>query len=111
MSRNWLEYVVWTALTVVVLGLEAFFVGRFIFRISRGTLGMWESPLSTIMALAFLSVVGCYAVHITNPRRRRSPAEIPHPDQQIPADRQDHQDGEDHEGGSPRVDRGENDAE
>jgi hypothetical protein len=111
MKRSWLECVVWAALTVVVLGLDMILVGRFIFRISQGTLGMWEPPLSTIMALTFLLIVGCYAVHITNPRRPRSPAEIPHPDQQIPEDRQDQQGGEDHEGGSPRVDSGKNDAE
>jgi hypothetical protein len=111
MRRGWLEFGIWAVLTVVVLGLEVFLVGRFIFRLSRGTLGMWESPLSTIMALAFLSVVGCYAVHLTNPLRTRSPAVISHPDQQIPADRQDQHGGEDHEGGSPRVDRGQDDAE
>jgi hypothetical protein len=96
MKKGWLEFGIWAVLTVVVLGLEVFLVGRFIFRISRGTLGMWESPLSTIMAWFFLAVVGCYAVHITNPRRRRSPAEVPHPDQQVPEDRQDQHGGEDH---------------
>jgi hypothetical protein len=111
MNRNWLECAVWAALTVVVLCLDMILIGRFIVRTSQGTLGMWEPPLSTIMALTFLSVVGCYAVHITNPRRRRSPVGIPHPDQQIPEDGQDHQAGEDHEGGSPRVDSGKNEAE
>jgi hypothetical protein len=110
MKRNWLECGIWAVLTVVALGLDVFLVGRFIFRLSRGTLGMWEAPLCTIMALAFLSVVGCYAVHITNPRRR-SPAEIPHPDQQVPADRHDQQGGEDYERRSPRVDSGQNDTE
>jgi hypothetical protein len=111
MKRSWLEWGIWAALSVVAVGLDVFFAARFIFRLSRGTLGMWESPLSTIMALTFLAVVGCYAVRLTNPRRRRSPAEIPHPDQQIPAERHDQHGGEDHERGSPRVDGGQNDAE
>jgi hypothetical protein len=77
MNRKWPECVIWAALTLVVVCLDFVLIGRFIFRISQGTLGMWEPPLSTIMALAFLSVVGCYAVHITNPRRRCSLAELP----------------------------------
>jgi hypothetical protein len=111
MKRNWLECVVWAALTLVVLGVDVILIGRFIYRISQGTLGMWEPPLSTIMALAFLCVVGCYAVHITNPRRRGSLIEVPHPDQEIPEDRHEQEGREDHQGRSPRVDGGENDAE
>jgi hypothetical protein len=111
MNRNWLECVVWAALTLVVLCLDVILIGRFIYRISQGTLGMWEPPLSTIMALAFLAVVGCYAVHITNPRRRRSLVEVPHPDQQIPEDRQKQNGREDCDGGGPRVDSGKNDAQ
>jgi len=109
MKKSWLECGIWAAVFVVALGLDLFFIGRFIVRVSRGTLGMWESPLSTIMALAFLAVVSCYAVRITNPRR--SPAGMPHPDQQVPADGQDDQGGEAHEGGSPRVDGGQDEAQ
>jgi len=110
MRTSRLECGVWAALTFAVGCWEIIFIIWVIIRVSRGTLGMWEPPISTIVALTFLSAAGCYAVHLTYPRRRHSAEELSRPCEQFPEDHQDHHCGEDHEGGSPRVDGGENDA-
>jgi hypothetical protein len=105
MKTNWVESGVWAALTFADLCLDVGFVVVVIDRASRGTLGMWEPPTSTIVALTVLLIIGGYAVHLTNPRRRPVTG-FPDPDQQFPGDHQDQHRGEDHEGSSPRKDGG-----
>jgi hypothetical protein len=105
MRTNRLEFGVWAALTFADLCLDVGFVIVVIYRASRGTLGMWEPPIFTIMALTFLLIVGGYAVHLTNPRRRPA-AGFPDTGQQFPGGHQDQHRGEDHEGSGPGQDSG-----
>jgi hypothetical protein len=105
MRKSWLEFGIWAALTFAVLCLTIGFVIVVLYRASRGTLGMWEPPTLTVVALTVLLLVGGYAVRLTNPRRRPA-AGFPDPGQQFPAGHQDEHRGEDHEGSGPWKDRG-----
>ena len=109
MRTKWLECGIWAALTFVDLCADIGFVVWVVYRASRGTLGMWEPPTGTIIALTVLLIVGGYAVHLTNPRRRPA-AGFPDPGQQFPGGHQDQHRGEDHEGRGPREDSGKDDA-
>ena len=110
MRTSWLECGIWAALTFVDLCIDIGFAIWVIYRASRGTLGMWEPPTGTIVALTVLLLVGGYAVHLTNPRRRPATG-FPDPDQQFPDHHQDQHRGEDHEGSSPRKDGGKDEGE
>jgi len=108
--RNWVEFGVWVALTFADLCLDVGFVVVVVYRASRGTLGMWEPPTGTIVALTVLLIVGGYAVHLTNPHRRPATG-FPDSGQQFPGDHQDQHRGEDHEGSGPREDGGKDQGE
>jgi hypothetical protein len=84
MRTRWVEFTVWAAATLIVFGVDMVLVVLFVSRLVRGDLGLWEPRFTSIWALTFLLLVGCYALNLTKPYGRpsrppaaHSPAALP----------------------------------
>ena len=111
MRARWVEFTVWAAVTLIVFGVDIVLVVLFVSRLVHGDLGLWEPRFTSIWALTFLLLVGCYALHLTKPygRHRRSPAA--YPPEALPQQGEDDDGRKDHDLAGPGPEGGQHDAE
>ena len=111
MRTRWVEFTVWAGVTLIVFGVEVVLVARFVWRLIHGSLGSWEPRLTSVWALTFLLVVGCYALHLTKPYGHHPPTPASHPPEALPQQGQDNDGGKDHDLAGPGPDGGHHYAE
>jgi hypothetical protein len=99
--RNWVEFSVWVAVTLVVFGVDVVLVVLFVSRLVHGDLGLWEPRFTSIWALTFLLLVGCYALHLTKPYGRPGRPPDAHPPAALPQQGQDDDGGKGHDLAGP----------
>lgn len=63
-----MEFATWALLTLGDLVLSLVLLVHLLERAARGEVRLWEPVACSAIGLAFLFVVGCYAMRVTAPR-------------------------------------------
>lgn len=71
------EFATWALFSIGDLVLSVVLLVHLLERAAQGEIGLWEPAACSAIGLAFLFVVGCYAMRVTAPRRASPPGAAP----------------------------------
>lgn len=106
MTKRWFEFMVWAAITAVVIAVDLVLITIFFSRLYHGTLGLWEPRVASIWATTFLILVGFYALYLTKPNRKAVASPPSHPTNSGSPEGQDDYRREGHDLAGPGIDAG-----
>ncbi|MDA8297082.1 MAG: hypothetical protein M0004_10965 [Actinomycetota bacterium] len=75
--RSLVEFGSWALFTLGDLVLSVALLVHLFERAARGEVRLWEPVACSAIGLAFLFVVGCYAMRVTTPRRASPRGAVP----------------------------------